>query len=88
MEVVGTVGVAGSPSCGVTSTLDLDASLVAIAACPHRPVSPGWLERRVVGPAVRPGRGLFVEAVRAELSAHRQDVPMTEFALRRIDVAG
>ena len=87
LEVVGIVGVAGSPSCGVTTTLDLDAALGAIAACPHRTVDPAWLDRRVVGPAVRPGAGLYTEAVQAELSARHQDVPVTEFPLRRRDLS-
>jgi predicted secreted protein len=83
LAVVGIVGVAGSPSCGVTTTLDLDGSLAAIAACPHRTISPGWLDRQVVGPSVRTGRGLFTEALEEELSAQHQDVPLTQFDLRR-----
>jgi predicted secreted protein len=49
-DVVEIVGVGGSPSCGVSTTLDLDAALAALA----------MREADIVGPNVVPGRGSFV----------------------------
>jgi predicted secreted protein len=82
MDVVGIVGVAGSPSCGVASTLDLDASLSAIATCPHRTVTGRWLHRHVVEPAVVPGAGLFIDALRGCLNERRLDIRIIEHTLR------
>lgn len=87
LEVVGIVGVAASPSCGVTSTLDLNVSMQAIAACPHRTVTGRWLDQHVVEPAIRPGRGLFIDALQDELAKRHLDVPVTETVLRRSDAA-
>ena len=87
LEVVGVVGVAGSPSCGVTSTLDLDAALRAVAACSHRTVTAGWLDQHVVEPSIRPGRGLFIDALQAELAKRHLDVPVNEFQLHGSDAA-
>jgi hypothetical protein len=80
-HVVGVVGVGGSPSCGVETTLDLEASLRALAARPRGPVTAAWMNREVVGAAVRPGRGLFLDALTAELSRRGATVPATEAAL-------
>jgi uncharacterized protein YbbK (DUF523 family) len=39
-----------------------------------------------LAPAIRRGRGLFTEALQAELSAQHHAVAVTEFALRRSDL--
>jgi hypothetical protein len=77
-EVVGVVGVAGSPSCGVRTTLDLATALRALGTCPRRPVSKDWLNRQVVAAA---GRGLFVEALTDELARRGLAVPVSDVML-------
>ncbi len=65
-EVVGVVGVGGSPSCGVWSTLDLRRSLEVVAGCPL-----ARLDRRVMNEEVvaclSEGEGLFMAAIQREL---------------------
>ena len=71
----------------MTSTLDLHAALRAVAACPHRTVTDGWLDQHVVELSIRPGRGLFIDALQAELADRHLNVPVTEFPLHRSDAA-
>jgi hypothetical protein len=80
-DVVGVVGVAGSPSCGAGTTLDLGAALHALASCPYRRVTTQWLNQRVVTAAARPGLGLFIEALTRHLARRGIVVPTTQFAL-------
>jgi predicted secreted protein len=80
-EVVGVVGVVGSPSCGVTTTLDLPASLAALGRCPHRPVTTSWMKDEVVAPALRPGRGLFIGELADQLTRRGLEIPLTEHTL-------
>ena len=80
-EVRGVVGVAGSPSCGVHTTLDLSTALAAVARASRASVSADWLRDTVVGPAQRPGSGLFVQALHAELARRGLRVPVTESVL-------
>ena len=80
-DVVGVVGVAGSPSCGAVTTLDLAASLRALGSCQRSGITKDWMNREVVGAAMRPGRGLFLEALTDELSHRGLAVPTTEFTL-------
>lgn len=81
LTVTGVVGVAGSPSCGVSTTLSLPDALAGIARCPLAPVTSEWLNDRVVEPALRPGTGLFVQALTDELARRHLDVPVTEHTL-------
>ena len=78
--VTGIVGVAGSPSCGVETTLDLPAALDAMAGR-RGPVTTGWLDRTVLRASERRGRGLFVDVLCAELARRRLAVPVTEHTL-------
>lgn len=71
MHVHGMVGVAGSPSCGVHTTLDLAAAVDALAELDPKTVS-GADVNRVVLAAACPGRGLFVDAL--ERALLRRDV--------------
>jgi uncharacterized protein YbbK (DUF523 family) len=80
-DIVGVVGVAGSPSCGAGTTLDLGAALQALASCPHRRVTTQWLNQRVVTAAARPGQGLFIEALTRDLARRGIVVPTTQLAL-------
>lgn len=81
MDVVGVVGVAGSPSCGVTTTLDLRTSLRALGRPHGRRVSAAWLNREAVAPALRPGTGLYLAALLEEMTRRDLAVPVLEHTL-------
>ena len=80
-EVVGVVGVAGSPSCGAKTTLDLSASLRALGSCPGVVPTREWITREVVDGAIRTGRGLFIEALTDQLTRRGCAVATTEYTL-------
>ena len=69
VEVVAYVGVAGSPSCGAGTTLDLPAAVEALTRCPLRDLDRQTLNRRVIAANVVPGDGLFTCALRRRLPA-------------------
>ena len=80
-SVRGVVGVAGSPSCGVHTTLDLKCAARAVG-CRHRcPATAGWMNRAVIEPAVRDGSGLFVEELSRVIAGRHAAVPMLEHVL-------
>lgn len=74
IAVVAVVGVDGSPSCGVDTTLDAAACLDELARVP---VASLTVERHnaIIRRAARPGQGLFVAALRRELARRRLEVP-------------
>lgn len=78
MQVNGIVGVAGSPSCGVDTTLDLMLAVNAIAHRGRCPLSGRWMDERVVQPARCRGRGMFTDELVHELRRRRLEVPLTE----------
>ena len=86
--VTGIVGIAGSPSCGAGSTIDLPMALAGIGHCRRAPVTRGWLNDDVIGPAQCAGDGWFVEALRCELERRRLPVPITEVRLPLEPAAG
>jgi uncharacterized protein YbbK (DUF523 family) len=75
-EVVGLVGVDGSPSCGVQRTLDVSRALTALAGCDPSAVDATIFNDRVVLATVVAGEGLFVAALRRELRRRRLEVPL------------
>jgi predicted secreted protein len=67
-EVVEIVGVGGSPSCGVRTTLDLDGAVAAMAR--HGPDSDRRAANRdIVTTNVVPGSGLFIECLERALQS-------------------
>jgi len=90
LEPLAVVGVAGSPSCGVESTLDLTKAGCAIRARPPGPLTAHWMHDVVVGAATGPGRGVFVEELVRELRRRDLDVPLWEHELSELplDVPG
>jgi hypothetical protein len=80
-EVVGVVGVAGSPSCGVNTTLDLGRALKTIGSCPLSSPATGSLLRPMAEGAAVPGQGLFIEALSDGLSRRVIRVPVEEVEL-------
>jgi predicted secreted protein len=81
-DVLGLLGVAGSPSCGAGTTMDLATALRRLGSCPHRAVSAEWLNSEIVAPATCPGDGLFIETLTAELTRHRLDPPVREIVIQ------
>lgn len=79
-EVLAVVGVAGSPSCGVSTTLDLAVAARRIAGSDDD-LTPAWLADEVVAAAERPGAGLFTTALQGQLARRRLSVPFTEHRL-------
>lgn len=79
-EVVEIVGVGGSPSCGVHTTLDLDGAVAALASCD------GDSDRRtanrdIVAANVVAGRGLFVVCLDRALRSRGLSVTYQEHDL-------
>jgi hypothetical protein len=79
-EVVEIVGVGGSPSCGVSTTLDLDRAIAAMARV-DATTDIRSANRDVVTDNVAPGRGLFIECLDRELAARGMSVLHTEHDL-------
>ena len=76
------VGVAGSPSCGVQTTLDLQHAVSSMSERgEEQPASVEWFNSDVVEPAVCPGSGMFVRCLALELARRNQDVPFQEECL-------
>jgi predicted secreted protein len=80
-RVESVVGIGGSPSCGVHTTLDLPAVLDDIARR-----DPGRLDRRdvnrhVIAGHVRAGPGMFIAALHRQLRRRGIDVPFDEHDL-------
>jgi uncharacterized protein YbbK (DUF523 family) len=80
VDVVAVVGVAGSPSCGVRTTLDLGAAARRVARSDHD-LTQAWLTDEVVAASEQPGQGLFTTALQDQLARRHLDVPFTEHRL-------
>jgi hypothetical protein len=81
-DVVGVVGVDASPTCGVTTTLDLDASLSAVVGCPLARLDRAFMNDTVVNGSAQPGRGLFIAALGDCLARRGRRVPLLAHDLR------
>jgi uncharacterized protein YbbK (DUF523 family) len=81
VEVTGLVGIGGSPSCGVATTLDLPAAVHGLTRCPAAQLDRQTLNEDIIGPNVRPGEGLFNHALRGQLARAGAHVPMEEHDL-------
>ena len=66
-EVVGIVGVGGSPSCGVCTTLDLRRSIEVIAACPLARIERHVINEKSITACLVEGEGLFIQEIRRQL---------------------
>lgn len=84
LTVRGVVGVAGSPSCGVRTTLDLERAVGAIARRRHEPATAAWMNGAVVEPALRPGRGTFTTELIRALRRKGVDVALREETLHTV----
>lgn len=81
LSVRGIVGVAGSPSCGVRTTLDLGRAAKAVGCRGRAPATAEWMNTTVVEPALRPGQGLFIRELRRALQRRGVTAPMLEETL-------
>ena len=81
VEVMGLVGIGGSPSCGVATTLDLPAAVHALTRCPAAGLDRRTLNEDIIAPNVHPGEGLFIHALRQQLARAGAHVPMDEHEL-------
>jgi predicted secreted protein len=75
------VGIGGSPSCGVRTTLDLPTALGTIARCDPAQLDRREFNNRAIVANARRGEGLFVAALRRQLRRRRLDVPFDEHDL-------
>lgn len=73
-RVVGIIGVDGSPSCGVTATMDIGRAVADFAALDPRTVTPA-VQNATVASLVEPGMGVFIAALGDELGRHGLRVP-------------
>ena len=80
-EVVGVVGVGGSPSCGVWSSLDLRRSLEVVAGCPLARFNRRVMNEEAVAACLSEGEGLFVAAMQRELRRKRLSIRWYEHDL-------
>jgi predicted secreted protein len=80
-SVQAVVGVGGSPSCGVRTTLDLKSVLDTIAGCNPTQLNTDDFNRRIIAGHARPGEGMFITALRRELRRRGLDVSFDEHDL-------
>jgi len=81
VEVVGIVGIGGSPSCGVRTTLDLPTAVNVLTRYPCARLDRRTLNEDVVAASTCPGQGLLVCALRRRLARAGVVVPFEEHAL-------
>ena len=81
IEVAGMIGIGASPSCGVTTTLDLRASLDVVAACPAAALTRDVMNDKAVLDCRQAGAGLFVKALDRALARRRLTVDAFEHDL-------
>lgn len=75
------VGVAGSPSCGVRTTLDLKGVLDTIAGCGPTQLNTDEFNRCVIAGNTRAGQGMFIAALRRQFRRRGLDVSFDEHDL-------
>lgn len=81
ITVAGMVGIGASPSCGVTTTLDMRASLEVVASCPAAALTRDVMNERAVLGCRRKGEGLFIAALDRQLRRRGVEVPALEHDL-------
>jgi predicted secreted protein len=81
VDVIGIVGVGASPSCGVTTTLDIPCSFQTLAGCPLAAIDRTLLNERAVAGCRVAGEGLFMTALRDRLGQRGLQVPALEYDL-------
>ena len=67
LDVVGIIGIGGSPSCGVCRTLDLHRSVEVLGACPISRLDRDAFNEKVIAANLVAGEGLFIASIRRQL---------------------
>lgn len=80
-EVVGIVGVGGSPSCGVCTTLNLWRSLEVVASCPIARLERGVMNEEAIAACLSEGEGFFIEAIQRRLKRKNLTIRLYEHNL-------
>ena len=80
-EVAEIVGVGASPSCGVATTIDLEAAIHAMARCTPATIDRDIVNDTIVKANTTPGRGLYMDSLMARLAARDITVPLREHDL-------
>lgn len=80
-EVVGVVGLAGSPSCGVTTTLDPWRWIEVLAGWDIENLDRQAVNEQAIAACLTPGEGFFMEAIRRRLRQKGLDVRFYEHDL-------
>jgi predicted secreted protein len=80
-QVTSIVGVGGSPSCGVTTNLDLSAVIDEIAARDPARLTRDDFNQQVIAGRVGAGQGIFIAALRRHLHRRGVEVPFDEHDL-------
>ena len=80
-EVVGIIGIGGSPSCGVERTLDLKRSLPVLASTPIDHLDRETFNETAIAQCAAEGQGLFIQALERELDRRGLQVPFLEHDL-------
>lgn len=74
-EVVGILGIDGSPSCGVTATLDLAESFRYFSTLTPDTIERDAMNRRLYGQCLRSGQGIFMAELQRGLERRGIRVP-------------
>jgi predicted secreted protein len=80
-EVVGVVGIGGSPSCAVNRTLDLKRSLPVLATTPIDQLQRETFNDAAIARCLTDGQGIFIRALQRELDRRSLHVPFLEHDL-------
>jgi uncharacterized protein YbbK (DUF523 family) len=78
-RVVGILGVADSPSCGVRHTLDLARALPVVASLDVGSIDRRTFDERAVRGCAVEGEGLFINELRRALERRHLTVPLLEY---------
>jgi predicted secreted protein len=82
-EVVEIVGVGASPSCGVSTTLDLSRAIRSMARCNPSTLDRSTVNDSVVAGSVVDGHGIFIAALQRQLARRGLEVHFSEHDLLR-----
>ena len=82
-EVVEIVGVGASPSCGVSTTLDLNQAIHNMGGCDRSTLDRSTVNDFVVAGSVVNGRGMFIAALQRQLARRGLKVRFSEHDLLR-----
>ena len=75
----GGIGIAGSPSCGVQTTLDLPAAMDVLCRCRLANLDRRMNNEQVIGAHTRPGQGLFVTVLQQQVAKRGVAVRFDEY---------